>query len=438
MLINCVFQDLSQQNVLEHGRRIITFATMLGTTIFVVVLLPLRILKIVWPSFLPYVIINEDNFIGYYLRIGVLFNLMVPMLIVITLRTSWLKTCIRNWCLFVSQLLGIKSYLLGDEDDPLSVVALIHPPAENLGAAHRRFLRPNEPERFQPYTRPTNFAVRLICLVILIILSEVIISLSVMTIPILLCRQLISFVTDLFLFSTKHFESTRMLHMYFTIFAMFSMMLMRNAILLRRNLPNRRHLTFNDIWLLLKVGLKFVFTISSLVSVVSFLCGLLMHFTFLIPLQASANQTQLFNVVDCWILGLIILYFLIVFALFKPNWLLRQVINRTFENGFLQFDHKPWVKDLATPLIAILSLSISIPYVFAHGIVPLVVVSEASRRFIANYVYLIVLSVLIVGEGLMFPVRAFKKLYERIKNDKYLVRRELVNFNSINSNSSQN
>lgn len=85
----------------------------------------------------------------------------------------WMKGLIRLWCKAVAWLLGIHSYLLGDEvqeeNQNRQEEQANNNPAENnpgvfngLGAVHQALLPREGPIGVQPYQRPSWFYVRLL------------------------------------------------------------------------------------------------------------------------------------------------------------------------------------------------------------------------------------------------------------------------------------
>lgn len=84
--------------------------------------------------------------------------------------------------------------------------------------------------------------------------------------------------------------------------------------------------------------------------------------------------------------------------------------------------------ELAAPVITCFGLALAIPYVLAHGVAPLLVGSAPLRNLIARRIYpFLLLSALLTGV-VVLQIRQFRKLYEHIKNDKYLVGQRLVNY----------
>lgn len=139
--------------------------------------------------------------------------MILPALLEQSHTRAWLKALIRVWCLAVSYLLDIKSYLLGDsppagngaqqaQQAPAGAAAppapLDEPPAAavggvgrgvDLGAAHHALFQRGGPTGFQPYIRPRLFPLRLLCLVVLVCCSLVVVSLVALTVPVFLGRK---------------------------------------------------------------------------------------------------------------------------------------------------------------------------------------------------------------------------------------------------------
>lgn len=97
-------------------------------------------------------------------------KVILPALLEQSHTRIWMKGLIRLWCKSVAWLLGIHSYLLGDELEPEANERGDQPENnENvqglfngLGAVHQALLPRDGPIEVQPYQRPTWFCVRLI------------------------------------------------------------------------------------------------------------------------------------------------------------------------------------------------------------------------------------------------------------------------------------
>lgn len=96
----------------------------------------------------------------------------------------------------MSWILGIKSYLLGadqtaneDEAQNAQPAQAIPEPGGGLAAHHQALLQRDVPVGFQPYDRPSFFALRLMGLLFLMGISLVIGSLITLTVPVWIGRH---------------------------------------------------------------------------------------------------------------------------------------------------------------------------------------------------------------------------------------------------------
>lgn len=92
--------------------------------------------------------------------------------------------------------------------------------------------------------------------------------------------------------------------------------------------------------------------------------------------------------------------------------------------------------DLAIPVTAGFSLALAVPYATMHSILPLIISDAKLRNVIGRMLHPCLLVVFILSCLIAFQIRQFKKLYEHIKNDKYLVGKRLVNYDHTKSKGS--
>uniref|UniRef100_A0A2H8TP69 RING-type E3 ubiquitin transferase n=2 Tax=Melanaphis sacchari TaxID=742174 RepID=A0A2H8TP69_9HEMI len=432
-------QELIQQGMLQHGRRLIASAMIFGTAVFLVVWLPIRILKFIWPSFLPYNVTLHSDSVNELSMELLLLQVVLPALLEQTHTRNWLKIGIRFWCLIVSHLLGIKSYLLGDGEELPPVVAPIHPPAADLGAAHEGLLRRGGPVGFRPYTRPTNFAIRLIALLVLVALSVVVISLSIITIPVWLGRLAMSFWPALLPSAPESSQLPNIHELYTAACGTYICWLSVRAVCFIAGwLPEGRAVVINRLKFWLKISSKAMVAFIVLLGIIPFLFGLLLELVMVVPFRVPLHQTPVLWAWQDWALGVLYMKIACAITLMGPDWSLRRAIERTYRDGFMRLDLKLMMQDLAIPVIAVLSLFLAVPYVIAYSVTPIIFKNHGTRLLIARRIYPAIMLTMAIVKGMMMQVRQFKRLYEHIKNDKYLVGRRLVNYNHTSSVSGQN
>lgn len=176
------------------------------------------------------------------------------------------------------------------------------------------------------------------------------------------------------------------------------------------------------------LGAKSAVAFSVLLGLVPLLFGLLLELVVVVPLRVPLDQTPVLFVWQDWALGVLYTKIACAVTMMGPEWALRRAIERAYRDGIRGMDLGFVLRELAAPVVACFGLALAVPYAAAYGIVPLVVASPHLRNLIARRLYPFLLLVMLVGGIVMFQVRQFHKLYEHIKNDKYLVGRRLVNY----------
>lgn len=111
-----------------------------------------------------------------------------------------------------------------------------------------------------------------------------------------------------------------------------------------------------------------------------------------------------------------------------PNWSMQRAIERVYRDGIRNMDLPFILTEIAMPVIASFGLALAIPYATAHGIVPLLISNFQLKNIIVRRLYPCLLIAFLGVVIVIFQIRQFKKLYEHIKNDKYLVGKRLVNY----------
>lgn len=111
-----------------------------------------------------------------------------------------------------------------------------------------------------------------------------------------------------------------------------------------------------------------------------------------------------------------------------PSWSMQRAIERVYRDGVRNMDLPFIICNIAMPVLAIFGLALAIPYATAHGIVPLLISNLHLKNLIVRMLYPCLLISVVVVVIVIFQIQQFKKLYEHIKNDKYLVGKRLVNY----------
>lgn len=110
-------QEMIHLPILEHIRKLLISAVIFGSAVLLMLWLPIRILKMILPSFLPYTVsLNNDTQVNELSLELLLLQVILPALLEQSHTRIWLKGLVRSWCKVVAWILNIHSYLLGDAD----------------------------------------------------------------------------------------------------------------------------------------------------------------------------------------------------------------------------------------------------------------------------------------------------------------------------------
>lgn len=158
-----------QLPVLRHIKRFITSVILFGFSIVLMLFLPIQFITFVSTSFFPYNVSNSSETVASELSIELLWlHVVLPALLEQSHMRVWIKNVVKLWAVCVSKILGLQSFLLGDEatanvqpNGEQQQVALNNQPFQfNIGVAHQALLQNNGPILNQPYTKPSHFKLR--------------------------------------------------------------------------------------------------------------------------------------------------------------------------------------------------------------------------------------------------------------------------------------
>ncbi|XP_069912686.1 E3 ubiquitin-protein ligase MARCHF6 isoform X2 [Oryctolagus cuniculus] len=380
-------QEMIHLPIYRHLRRFILSVIVFGSIVLLMLWLPIRIIKSLLPNFLPY-------------------NVMLYR--------------------------DLHSYLLGDQEENENSANqqvnnnqharnnnAVPAVGEGLHAAHQAILQQGGPVGFQPYRRPLRFPLRIFLLIVFMCITLLIASLICLTLPVFAGRWLMSFWTGTAKIHELYTAACGLYVCWLTI---------RAVTVLVAWMPQGRRVIFQKVkeWSLMIM--KTLIVAVLLAGVVPLLLGLLFELVIVAPLRVPLDQTPLFYPWQDWALGVLHAKIIAAITLMGPQWWLKTVIEQVYANGIRNIDLHYIVRKLAAPVISVLLLSLCVPYVIASGVVPLLGVTAEMQNLVHRRIYPFLLMVVVLMGILSFQVRQFKRLYEHIKNDKYLVGQRLVNY----------
>ncbi|KAH8418272.1 hypothetical protein KR222_009549, partial [Zaprionus bogoriensis] len=482
-------QEMIHVPIVRHVRRLVASAMIFGFAVLLMLWLPIRILQFVWPNFLPYALSGDSEVNDLSLQL-LLLQIVLPGFFEQTQTRIWLKGLLRIWCVAVAWMLGIRSYLLpapepsaeedaadpadpaADADDadaaaaagqevPLAGAAAPAPapppppppepaPPLNLAAAHQAIMQRDVPLGFQPYERPTFFALRLCALLSLMCFSIVCAAMLMLTVPVYIGRRLMMLWTgqpgdkaptalaagDLPAADPEAARKNERLlrpHELYTaeIGGYLCWIMSRGIAVVVTLLPQGRTAIVNKLKHWARVALQYALPVLTLLGIfvlVPLLFGLLLELVVVIPLRVPLRKTPIHFLWQDWALGVLYTKIAIALTLMGPDWHLKRALERAYTDGLRDFDLKFVMSDLAVPVVTTFGLALAIPYVIGHSLLPILFTNPYNRLIISRLVYPV--SFIVVGGVcfVLFQIKQMKKLYLSIKVDKYLVGQRLVNY----------
>ncbi|XP_032075172.1 E3 ubiquitin-protein ligase MARCH6 [Thamnophis elegans] len=425
-------QEMIHLPIYRHLRRFILSVIVFGSIVLLMLWLPIRIIKYLLPHFLPYnVMLYSDAPVSELSLELLLLQVVLPALLEQGHTRQWLKGLVRGWTVTAGYLLDLHSYLLGDQEEnennanqqpnnqPARNNNAIPVVGEGLHAAHQAILQQGGPVGFQPYHRPLKFPLRIFLLIIFMCITLLIASLICLTLPVFAGRWLMSFWTGTAKIHELYTAACGLYVCWLTI---------RAVTVLVAWMPQGRQVIFQKVkeWSLMIM--KTLIVALLLAGVVPLLLGLLFELVIVAPLRVPLDQTPLFYPWQDWALGVLHAKIIAAITLMGPQWWLKTVIEQVYANGIRNIDLHFIIQKLAAPVISVLLLSLCVPYIVASGVTPLLGVTPEMQNLVQRRIYPFLLMVVVLMGILSFQIRQFKRLYEHIKNDKYLVGQRLVNY----------
>uniref|UniRef100_A0A1A8EKX9 E3 ubiquitin-protein ligase MARCHF6 n=1 Tax=Nothobranchius korthausae TaxID=1143690 RepID=A0A1A8EKX9_9TELE len=430
-------QEMIHLPIYRHLRRFILSVVVFGSIVLLMLWLPIRLIKVMLPVFLPYnVMLYSDAPVSELSLELLLLQVVLPALLEQGHTRQWLKGLVRAWTVSAGYFLDLHSYLLGEQEDNEANQAANNnnnPPnahqnnnnnpapavGEGLHAAHQAILQQGGPVGFQPYHRPLRFPFRIVLLIIFMCITLLLASLVCLTLPVFTGRWLMSFWTG----------NSKIHELYTAACGLYVCWLsVRGVTVLLAWMPQGRIVIMRKVQEWTLMILKTLVVALLVAGVIPLLLGLLFELVIVAPLRVPLDQTPLFYPWQDWALGVLHAKIIAAITLMGPQWWLKAVIEQVYANGIRNIDLQFIIRRLAAPVITVLLLSLCVPYVIAAGVVPAVGVTAEMEILMQRRIYPFLLMIVSLVGILSFQIRQFKRLYEHIKNDKYLVGQRLVNY----------
>lgn len=437
-------QEMIQLPVLKHIRRFLTSVTLFGFSIVLMLLLPIKLVTYFsantsWPT-LPYNVSQTSEALASELSVELLWlHVVLPALLEQSHMRVWAKNLVRLWAFAVSWCLGIRSFLLGEppkkndtnnnannneniineNNGVIQQQAQQNPFQFNIGVAHQALLQNNTPFVDEPYTKPPYFKFRIGALLVMICISLLLASVLAIVVPVTIGRLLLYRLTG----------NSKLNEFYTIIVGLYSIWITIRVSIMLYNWAQ-----IGLFQLFLRFKNRFVTVFKSAVAIVMIFgimplpFGLLFQQVVISPINCNHDQTPVVSVWQVWALGFLLAKILTALVLTGPQWPLREAIDTICRMPIRNIDLKFIFVRLFYPVMVCIGLTLAIPCILSRSLAPLITNDESYLILIERRIYPVSLFSFSFICLFVFQLRQFKKLYERIKNDKYLVGQRLINF----------
>jgi len=433
-------QEMIHLPLFRHIRRFCASLVMFGTIIFVMLYCPSRIIKSVLPSFLPYTTQWHDGVVDEISMELLLLLVFLPALQDQEHTREWLRWSVRGWCCLTAWCLNLRSYLLGDvpldnqegEADGAGQGAAqpvqqriplpdVQEAEGGLGAVHQALLIRDGPTGVQPYKKDSYFGLRIVGLLVMMLASWLLISLIIIVVPIWVGRQIFGLWVE---------EGHKVYELYTSAAGFYVCLLFIRGLSFCTNIVRQGWSTFGArVKEYAGIAFKAVVAFSLLLGLIPFLFGLLLDLVILTPIQVPLHQSPLYFLWQDWFLGLMYTKITAAIIYMGPDWWLKAGIEQLYQDGVRNLNLTAIMQNIVVPCVMRLGLSLSVPYVFSHSILSLLIQDQQLVINVQRRIYPFTLLTIVLVLLLILQFRQFNKLLEHIKNDRYLVGKRLVNYN---------
>jgi E3 ubiquitin-protein ligase MARCH6 len=300
---------------------------------------------------------------------------------------------------------------------PLPIIAPIVP--QGLGDVHQAMMQGGAPVGFQPYKHPNLFALRLLCLVALLCFTLFLASLASLLIPVYIGRRLMGIWTG----------EAKIHELYTVACGLYACWVaLRMAMILYTWIPQGWRVIFDKVveWTVLVS--KSVFIAVMLIGIVPLMLGLIFELVIVMPIRVPLEMTPIFFPWQDWALGVLHAKIITAATMMGPQWRLKRVIEQVYQQGLRNVNLKYVMVELCLPVVVCLGLILAVPHIIAKSIVPAFGCDFETQNLVLRRIYPFILGVVLFVAFCIFQARQFRRLYEHIKNDKYLVGQRLVNY----------
>jgi E3 ubiquitin-protein ligase MARCH6 len=431
-------QEMIQLPLALHLRRFATSIIIFGCVIILIFFVPGELLIRCIPKFLPFNVKGSLETVVSELMIEfILLQGILPTLLEQGHTRTMLKYLLQLWVELAAWILGLRSFLLGDSPSPsITNTALRVDQNDNVlpmplvvvpDQAQNNHIEQAPPpvpppiptnSSSQAFIEPSFFRLRLCGLCLFTFLSLTFLSILGLTIPATIGRYLLGFITG----------SARLHELYTILTGLYILWLISRIIFFIRSL-----LPFDISNMLTRLKsysilcLRVILCTFCLIGYVPFMIGLASELVLIIPLSTSIEQTAVLTPLRVWIIGLLNTKIAIALIMSGPQWRLKTVLERLYQDGLRRIDFSYLIHEFLFPFTLNIGMFMAFPYLSVSYMGPIFFQSTIVHQ-IERYIYSAIISLMLLLAFVIFQIKQLRLLFEHVRDEKYLVGRRLINF----------
>ena len=339
-------QEMIHLSLIRHIRRFCASLVMFGSSIFVMLYLPARIIRSVLPSFLPYTTQSKESNVDELAMELMLLLVILPAVQDQNQGREWLKVMVRQWCRLAAWALDLHSYLFGNLETPVvEAVEVVDEAGDGggLAAQHQAMLQREGPTGFQSYNKPQYFSARISGLMVLMVLSWLLVSLTMMVVPVCMGRLI---------FSVWLTESHRVYELYTAATGLYLCLLLARGTVMLVSWVRQGWAALTTRlreWALI-TG-KALVAVTLLMGLIPFMFGLLLELVVLTPVRVPLHQSPIYFLWQDWALGAMYTKITVALTFMGPDWWLKTAIEQLYQDGVRNLNLATVIKVRLMPVI---------------------------------------------------------------------------------------
>ncbi|KAL3113005.1 hypothetical protein niasHT_013470 [Heterodera trifolii] len=290
----------------------------------------------------------------------------------------------------------------------------------NLGAQHQALLRFRDSSVPEEYVQPNLFPLRISLLLFFVALTAIAISLLFFLIPVTIGR---------FLLSALALTNQPIHDLYTIAVGLYACWICVRLGLLSREWARRGWTYVKKLFNAMVFLLVRVFAAAfPLLAVIPFMLGLYFQMLVISPLRVAIFQSPLFFPWKEWAMGVVHFKIVCASVLMGPDWWLKTAFEQIYADGIWNIRLRDLYTNLVFPIVNTLTFLIAFPYVFSNFLLFFVDASREEQIIVIRFAYPFLLGSICFCALITWQWQKLKLLAQKIRNDKYLIGTQLVNF----------